>query len=143
MRIWLFRAIALLLPLLVLLLAELALRATGAGDNWPLFKVNPANPAYLVSEPDIVKRYFASSSLPSVKMEPSFVLADKPANGIRLVVQGGSTAAGYPYGSGASLAALLEQRLSRTFAGQRVEVVNTALAAVNSYTLLDQPKKTA
>ncbi|MDX1537096.1 GDSL-type esterase/lipase family protein [Arsukibacterium sp.] len=138
MRIWLFRAIALILPLLVLLLAELAVRASGAGGDWPLFKVNPANPAYLVTEADIVKRYFAStSSLPTVKMEPAFLLAAKPANGIRLVVQGGSTAAGYPYGAGASLAAMLEQRLSRTFTGQRVEVVNTALAAVNSYTLLD------
>ncbi|WP_213998099.1 SGNH/GDSL hydrolase family protein [Arsukibacterium sp.] len=138
MRIWLFRAIALTLPLLVLLLAELALRASGAGHNWPLFKVNPANPAYRVTETDIVKRYFANSTaLPTVKMEPSFFLADKPANGIRLVVQGGSTAAGYPYGAGASLAAMLEQRLSRTFPQQRVEVVNTALAAVNSYTLLD------
>lgn len=138
MRIWLFRAIALILPLLVLLLAELALRATGAGDNWPLFKVNPANPAYLVTETDIVKRYFANNTaLPSVKMEPAFLLAEKPDNAIRLVVQGGSTAAGYPYGAGASLAAMLEQRLSRTFPEQRVEVVNTALAAVNSYTLLD------
>ena len=138
MRIWIFRAIALALPLLVVVLAELALRATGAGNNWPLFKTNPANPAYLVSETDIVKRYFANNTqLPSVKMEPAFVLADKPANAIRVVVQGGSTAAGYPYGAGASLAAMLEQRLSRTFSGQRVEVVNTALAAVNSYTLLD------
>ena len=90
MRIWLFRAIALILPLLVLLLAELALRATGAGDNWPLFKVNPANPAYLVTETDIVKRYFANNTaLPSVKMEPAFLLAEKPDNAIRLVVQGG------------------------------------------------------
>ena len=138
MRIWLFRAIALILPLLVVVLAELALRATGAGANWPLFKTNPANPAYLVSETDIVKRYFANNTqLPTVKMEPAFVLAEKPENAIRLVVQGGSTAAGYPYGAGASLAAMLEQRLSRTFTDQRVEVVNTALAAVNSYTLLD------
>ncbi|MAD73195.1 MAG: hypothetical protein CML20_00040 [Rheinheimera sp.] len=138
MRIWIFRAIALALPLLVVVLAELALRATGAGDNWPLFKPNPANPAYLVTETDIVKRYFANNTqLPTVKMEPGFLLADQPDNAIRLVVQGGSTAAGYPYGGGASLATMLEQRLSRTFPGQRVEVVNTALAAVNSYTLLD------
>lgn len=138
MRIWLFRAIALALPLLILLLTELTLRATGAGENWPLFKVNPANPAYLVTETNIVQRYFATNTLlPSVKMEPAFLLAEKPDNAIRLVVQGGSTAAGYPYGAGASLAAMLEQRLSRTFPEQRVEVINTALAAVNSYTLLD------
>ena len=71
MRVWLFRAIALILPVLVLVLAELAIRATGTGDNWPLFKVNPANPAYLVTEADIVKRYFANNTaLPSVKKKP-------------------------------------------------------------------------
>lgn len=138
MRVWLFRAIALLLPLLLLLLVELTLRLSGVGQSWPLFKVNPANPAYLVTEADIVKRYFANNTaLPTVKMEPAFLLADKPEHAIRVVVQGGSTAAGYPYGVGASLAAMLEQRLSRTLPDQRVEVINTALAAVNSYTLLD------
>ncbi|CAM5180859.1 hypothetical protein [Alishewanella longhuensis] len=53
------------------------------------------------------------------------------------MVQGGSTAAGYPYGMGAALAGMLEQRLRRTFPEQPIEVVNTALSAVNSYTLLD------
>ncbi|KKO48332.1 hypothetical protein VT06_12450 [Arsukibacterium sp. MJ3] len=138
MRIWLFRAIALALPLLLLLLVELALRLSGTGQHWPLLKPNPANPAYWVTETDLVKRYFANNTaLPTVKMEPGFLLVNKPENGIRLVVQGGSSAAGYPYGAGASLAAMLEQRLSRTFPTQRVEVLNTALAAVNSYTLLD------
>lgn len=138
MRIWLFRLIAIALPCLVLLLLEGTLRVAGIGQQYPLFIRNPANPAYLVTEPNIIQRYFASQqNVPSVQLEPAFLLADKPANSIRLVVQGGSTAAGYPYGVGASLAGMLEQRLRRTFPATDIEVVNTALSAVNSYTLLD------
>ena len=138
MQIWLFRIIALLLPFLLLLLAEMSLRLLLADRSVPLFIPNPANPAYLVTEPDITRRYFAAASpRPNVKIEPGFVLKDKPDNSIRLVVQGGSTAAGFPYGAGASIAGMLEQRLRRTLPDTPVEVVNTALSAVNSYTLLD------
>lgn len=134
----LFWLIALSLPLLLFLLLEGAVRLLFPAQPLPLFKPYPANPAYLVTETQIVKRYFPSgAAVPRVELEPSFVLAQKPANGIRLVVQGGSTAAGYPYGMGAALAGMLEQRLRRTFPERPVEVVNTALSAVNSYTLLD------
>lgn len=138
MKLWLFRIIALSLPLLLLLLIECSLRWLFPAEPLPLFKSNPANPAYLVTESQIVKRYFPQGAqVPRVELEPSFVLQQKPAGGIRLVVQGGSTAAGYPYGMGAALAGMLEQRLRRTFPEQPIEVVNTALSAVNSYTLLD------
>lgn len=133
----LFWLIALSLPLLLFLLLEGAVRLLFPAQPLPLFKPYPANPAYLVTETQIVKRYFpAGAAVPRVELEPSFVLAQKPANGLRLVVQGGSTAAGYPYGMGAALAGMLEQRLRRTFPERPVEVVNTALSAVNSYTLL-------
>lgn len=138
MQVWLFRFIAVLLPLLLLLTAEWLLRLTLPTQAVPLFIENPALPAYWVTEPDITRRYFAKDApRPPVKMEPGFVLRDKPANSIRLVVQGGSTAAGFPYGVGASLAGMLEQRLKRTLPNKHIEVVNTALSAVNSYTLLD------
>jgi lysophospholipase L1-like esterase len=138
MQTWLFRCIAVALPLLLFCAIELLLRVLLPQQQVPLFVVNPANPAYWVTEPDITRRYFAPNAVrPPVKMEPGFVLRDKPAHAIRLVVQGGSTAAGYPYGVGASLAGMLEQRLKRTLPHQHIEVVNTALSAVNSYTLLD------
>jgi tetratricopeptide (TPR) repeat protein len=52
-------------------------------------------------------------------------------------VQGESSAAGFPYGLGASLAGVLDQRLERAFPGREIEVISTALSAVNSYALLD------
>ncbi|MBZ9613382.1 GDSL-type esterase/lipase family protein [Rheinheimera maricola] len=134
----LFWLIGLLLPLLLLAMLELTLRLAGIGKQLALFIDNPANTHYLLTRPDIIKRYFANgAAAPTVTMEPSFFLQQRPADGIRLVVQGGSTAAGYPYGVGASLAGMLEQRLRRSAGNRSVEVVNTALSAVNSYTLLD------
>ncbi|MFT5677394.1 MAG: tetratricopeptide (TPR) repeat protein [Paraglaciecola sp.] len=138
MRVWLFRIIALAIPFLFFILLEVFLRLGGFGREIPLFIENPANPHYILPRPDIVKRYFAEGAdIPNVTMEANFLLKEKPENGLRIFVQGGSTAAGFPYGLGASLAGMLEQRLKHTFPDKYVEVVNTAMAAVNSYTLLD------
>jgi tetratricopeptide (TPR) repeat protein len=85
-----------------------------------------------------VRRYFPGrDSAPGIQIETGFFLADKPANGLRIVIQGGSTAAGFPYGLGASPAGMLERRLRHAFPHRTVEVINTAMSAVNSYTLLD------
>jgi lysophospholipase L1-like esterase len=131
-------AIAICLPFIVLGGLEGILRLSGYGNDYPLFIENPANTNYLLPRPDIVKRYFADKAdIPSVTMEANFLLKDKPQNGFRLFVQGGSTAAGFPYGLGASLAGMLDKRLKATLPEHSVEVVNTALAAVNSFTVLD------
>lgn len=74
---------------------------------------------------------------PKLAIWPVAFRADKGPGTFRVVVQGGSTAAGYPYGYGASPAGMLQQRLQRTFPERRIEVVTTATSAVNSYTLLD------
>lgn len=133
-----FYIIAALLPFVILALIEVTLRLAGVGKTIPLFMENPASQRYLLPTPDVVKRYFANESLaPNVTIETNFFLKDKPHNGIRIFVQGGSTAAGFPYGFGASIAGMLDYRLKQTFPDRPVEVVNTALSAVNSYTLLD------
>jgi len=133
-----FYVIALLIPVLFFLLFELALRAIGYGKTVPLFIDNPAHASYILPRPDIMRRYFpGNADLPSVTMEANFLLKEKPQNGYRIVVQGGSTAAGFPYGLGASIAGILDQRIRQSLAGKHVEVINTAMSAVNSYTLLD------
>ncbi|MBU2881387.1 tetratricopeptide repeat protein [Psychrosphaera sp. B3R10] len=137
-KTWVFRVIAFLIPILFFVAIEFALRFSGFGKSIPLFIENPAAPHYLLPMPQVVGRYFANDKLaPNVTIEPNFFLKKKPKDGIRLFVQGGSTAAGFPYGLGASIAGMLDYRLKQTFPEQTVEVVNTALSAVNSYTLLD------
>lgn len=137
-RIWLFRGVAVTIPFLFFLLLEMGLRLSGFGRDLPLFILNQTSPDYLLPNPDVVKRYFpAGAATPNVSMEANFLLKVKPDNAIRIIVQGGSTAAGFPYGLGASLAGLLDHRIKDSLPEQSVEVVNTAMSAVNSYTLLD------
>ena len=134
----LFTLIALSLPIVVLALIEIALRLGGVAVPAPLFIDEPNNPDYRLANPNVVLRYFAKpEQAPGVQIETGFFLKEKPVNGLRIVVQGGSTAAGFPYGLGASPAGMLERRLKRSFPHRQVEVINTAMSAVNSYTLLD------
>ena len=127
------------LPFVVLGGAELALRATGFGHaREPLFIPTPQQPAYLQANPRVVTRFFSDpSQAPSVSIETAFFAARKPAGSFRVFVQGESTAAGFPYGLGAALAGALDRRLEQAFPDREIEVISTALAAVNSYALLD------
>jgi len=125
------------IPLLLLMVLEGTLRLVGYGVELPLFVPHPAHTGYLTARPDAVRRFVPTGiTPPNVTIEPQYFLADKPANGLRIFVQGESSAAGYPYGLGASLAGLLDGRLRRSYPEQHVEVINTAMSAVNSYSML-------
>ena len=137
-RRYLFSFIALSLPFVALVLIELALRMGGIATPAPLFIDEPNNPAYRLANPNVILRYFSKpEQAPGIQIETGFFLKEKPVNGLRIIVQGGSTAAGFPYGLGASPAGMLERRLKRSYPHRQVEVINTAMSAVNSYTLLD------
>ncbi len=138
-RLWAFRAILVLAPFLLLALAEVGLRVGGFGhDLEPLFIPAPGHPEYLQANPRAVARLFAEpGQAPNVSIETAYFAARKPAGTFRVFVQGESSAAGFPYGLGASLAGVLDQRFERAFPSRDVEVISTALSAVNSYALLD------
>ena len=134
-----FWAILLLTPLLLLGLAELGLRAAGFGQALePLFVPSPQHPEYLQANPRVVTRFFVDpAQAPSVSIETAYFPVRKPDGAFRVCVQGASSAAGFPYGLGASLAGVLDQRLEREFPEREIEVISTAMAAVNSYALVD------
>lgn len=132
-----FYFIALLLPLLILLLVELGLRLAGYGSSYPLFVPSTINANYLEPNPRLIQRYFAPNQAPALSMDTQLILKTKPADSFRIVVQGGSTAAGFPYGRWGSLQAMLQQRFKRHYPDKHIEVINTAMAAINSYSLLD------
>ncbi len=137
-RIWIFRIISFSIPFIFFLFLETGLRLVDYGQSLPLFTNTPDSKNYILARPDIIKRYFpATADIPNVTMEANLFLKHKPEDGLRIFVQGGSTAAGFPYGLGASPAGMLDQRLKKTFPNRTVEVINTAMSAVNSYTLLD------
>jgi len=131
-----FSVLSLVIPFFMLVLLEVGLRIGGYGEYPPLFKPIPGYEAYLQPDERVAARYFTSiENIPGIPFD-SF-RKEKDPDAIRIVVQGGSTAAGFPFYFGGSFPDMLEQRLLMTFPGRPIEVINTAMAAVNSYTLLD------
>jgi tetratricopeptide (TPR) repeat protein len=125
-----------MLPVICIVLVEGILRLIGVGDPLPLFVQVAGYEQYLVPNKQVGRRYFFQSSVVPSPPHDAF-LADKPEGALRLFVQGGSTAAGFPFGHGGMFSRMLRQRLIQTFPGWHIEVINTSMAAVNSYTLLD------
>ncbi|WP_337880170.1 SGNH/GDSL hydrolase family protein [Rheinheimera sp.] len=128
--------IALLLPALFLLSLELTLRLSDVAAKPKFFIESNDFPGYLQPNPQLLQRYFPNQSLP-LSPDSQFFKAQKAKGVFRIVVQGESSAAGFPYGRWGSLQALLSQRFKRTYPDQQIEVINTAMAAVSSYNLLD------
>ncbi|HET7231109.1 MAG TPA: hypothetical protein VFJ16_13945, partial [Longimicrobium sp.] len=131
-----FTAITLLFPFLLLGLIELGLRIVGFGDSYPLFVDAPAE-GYLLPNADVAKRYFRKGTIAPVP-QMDFFRKEKQPGTFRVFFQGESSAAGFPYRHGGAPSRMLQQRLQATFPDREIEVVNTALTGISSYTLLDQ-----
>jgi tetratricopeptide (TPR) repeat protein len=136
-KVRLFKIIALMFPVLFFIFLELTLRVINYGGNLDLFISGPgAYSNYKMCNLHVTRRYF---SLQSSVPDPSndIFLKEKPENGYRIFVLGGSTAAGYPYSENLMFSRILNHRLSEAFPEKYIEVINTATAAINSYSLLD------
>lgn len=133
-----FKLIAITFPLLIILLLEIGLRLGGYGTNYNLFNTFKVKnqPDYLVMNSAIGKKYFRDKKFNPDNEEDLF-LAQKSDNTFRVFVQGASTVVGFPFYQGGSFPNMLKHRLSQTFPFKNIEVINTAMTAVNSYTLLD------
>ncbi len=135
-----FYFILVLLPVVILLMLEFGLRAFNYGASYPLFIPVPQEQYadYLRPNPHILKRYFSDpTQAPQIAPESLLFKKAKGKNTIRIVVQGGSTAAGFPYGISGSLAVQIKQRFKRLYPNKEIEIVSTAMAAINSYMMLD------
>jgi tetratricopeptide (TPR) repeat protein len=135
-KLLVFRIILVLMPLILLAFFELILRIAGVGKEIPLFIGDPSNEGYLQINHDIARRYFLDPDAAPGVQYPAF-RKEKSENSFRVVVQGASTVAGIPYKKGGAFPAMLEQRLKKSLPGKEIEVVNTGITAVCSYTLLD------
>ena len=133
---WWANGLLLLIPVAFFVLLEAGLRLGGYGASYPLFVEAPGRSDYLYQSRDVARRYFSRTATVPTSLTDYFEKTKKPGT-LRVFVQGGSTAAGFPYYMGASFSRMLEGRLAETLPDRNVEVVNTAMAAVNSYTLLD------
>ncbi len=134
-RLWLFRTIAIVLPFAFLLLLEGALRLFHYGYDTALFIEAPGNSDYLVFNPTASKRYFTDQGNATTGNREPFRKVKAPGT-MRIFVLGESTTIGYPYFHNGSFHRWLEYRLMREFPDKKMEIVNIALTAVNSYTVL-------
>ena len=131
-----FTLFMLLIPIAFFALLEVGLRIADYGQRLPLFLPLEDDSRYLFPNQDLAKRYFRNqSALPTIPFQTFH--RERDSVDIRVVVQGGSSAAGYPYYYTGGLADYLSQFLEQAAPSERVEVINTALSAVNSFTLLD------
>jgi lysophospholipase L1-like esterase len=132
-----YLGITLIAPFLFIVCIELGLRFFNYGTNIPLFVSIPdENSKYYGINLDIAKRYFTKlSDVPTPRKD--LFLKVKPNNGYRIFVLGESTAAGFPYGNNITFSRILNRRLSDVFPEKHIEIINTALTAVNTYTELD------
>ncbi|MFQ6604679.1 MAG: tetratricopeptide repeat protein [Fidelibacterota bacterium] len=132
-----FRIFLILLPLLFFLGLELTLRLTWDGaTNLALFIPDPYSSQYFTVNQIAGKRYFSGNSYGSFGTQDTF-LKQKPADGIRIFVLGGSSTAGYPYMYAGGFPAMLRQRLEILYPENLIEVINLGMTAVNSYTVRD------
>ena len=130
-------------PLATILIIELTLIILNVAPSQKLIIEHPTNNNYLLPNPNLINKYFPASTQPIVSIESNFFRSEKPNNGIRFVVQGGATAAGFPYGLTASLTGMLQQRLRQTYPESYIEVINTAMPAINSYMVNDLKSQVA
>ncbi len=135
----LFLLILISLPILLIVLLETGLQLFDYGEDLSLFVPTPdENSPTLGVNLNIGRRYYYfSSDQFDPKPQKDLFLKQKPANGYRIFVLGASTAAGFPFGTNVSFSRFLHQRLVDVFTEHHVEVINTAITSINSYSLLD------
>jgi len=137
-----YTAIALLLSVAILVLAEVLLRVCGYGDNMDLFIEYPHDNRYLVFNPKASRRYFTNPGLATTGNTELFKKEKQP-NTLRLFVLGESTTIGYPYFHNGSFHRWLQYRLMNTYPGREFEIINLSLTAVNTHTVLDFARELA
>ena len=132
-----FYSLSLIIPVLIIIFVELLLQIFHYGGDTDLFIPTPYedSPYYGINL-NIGSRYFNAQVFKPTPRKDLF-LKKKPDNSYRIFVLGGSTTAGYPYGNNITFPRILHRRLADTFPQKQIEVVNMAMTAINSYTLLD------
>lgn len=132
-----FKIIAILIPFIILLCIEGILRFAGYGDNFSLFIQDPQKgyEKYMMVNPDIGKKYFQKFEYS--KPSNDIFYKEKPVNTFRIFVMGSSTVVGFPYDNNLMFSRILNKQLDIAFPDKKIEVVNTAITAINSFTLLD------
>jgi len=132
-----FSIISVLLPFIFLIFLEIILRISGSGNDLSLFINHPdkAFSGYKVVNPEIGKKYFQNMEYSTPAKD--IFLKEKPQDVFRIFVMGSSTVVGFPYDNNLMFSRILSERLRDAYPNKKIEMVNTAITAINSFTLAD------
>lgn len=129
-----FYILMILIPVFFFVILEVCLRIFNYGDDLSMW--SEAAPGKTVLNPWVAKRYFTNVKTVPSSIEDIFdsVKAD---NAFRVFILGESTAAGYPYMPMGSFSRYIRKRLELSYPDKKIEMINLALSATNSFTLRD------
>jgi tetratricopeptide (TPR) repeat protein len=131
-----FRIILVLIPFALFLILELILRTFGYADDLRFVSTIDRNgKEYYTINQLVGKRYFNKDRLYYRKGSHDYFEVNKSPQTIRVFCFGESTTAGFPYEYNVIPSEFLRDRLVAAFPDKNIEVINTAIAATNSYTI--------
>ena len=120
-----------LVPLLFFVLLELSLSVFGVGTSFDYFhEIDIDGEPHYQENPDFADQFFPPS-LDIGPRENTFTVERSPEL-LRVYVLGGSAAKGFPYRNH-GLDRLLAAQLRAALPSRKIEVINTAMTAVNSH----------
>ncbi len=134
--VW-FYSILIIIPVLFFVVIEFILRLSGYGyNNEQWIPITPEYPDKLTLNYEIGYRYFYSTKNIPYSIQDVFD-REKKENAFRVFILGESSAAGFPYSPNGSFSRYISERLQLLYPNNTIEVVNTGMAAINTYTIKD------
>lgn len=129
-----FNIILILIPVLFFILLELSLQVFNYGMDTRQWV--PITKDKYTLNPEIAKRYFNVVETLPYTIQDVFD-KEKKKDAYRIFVLGGSSAAGYPFMPLGAFSRYMQQRLQLVYPQTKIEIINLAMTAVNSYTIRD------
>lgn len=140
-RLWLFRLTAISIPLVLILLIEIAFRVIPglSEDQDPYVNISPVS----VFSRKIIdgKEYYYITHRWVLGNHSLQIAVKKPANTIRIFFLGSSACAGWPHPSDETVSAYLQQALEAAYPKKKIEVINASahgFAAYRTRLVLDE-----
>ncbi|OFY58078.1 MAG: hypothetical protein A2Y87_06310 [Bacteroidetes bacterium RBG_13_46_8] len=132
-----FNLLIAIIPVLFIVLLEFLLRLFQYGDDYSLFIDHPDElySEYRIVNPHVGAKYF--QLLEYTEPARDIFLRKKPEGCFRIFVMGSSTVIGFPYENNLMFSRILQERLQDAYPDRNIEMVNTAITAINTFTLLD------
>jgi tetratricopeptide (TPR) repeat protein len=133
-----FTVVTGVIPIVVLVILELALQIVGAFERLPVVYDVPNKLGTLRGFNALVAGRYVDPRRTAVPMlTPETFRTVKTPDVLRVLCLGGSTTAGFPFDCQVPYPAQLRQRLSEAYPRKHVEVLNAGIAAISSYVVLD------